>query len=186
MARKNILADLTGEAQPSPERAPVPMPAVGPGSAFAARGAPGMLTRSIGDLAEKANTAKELEAKLTAGQVIVELDATLIDPSFITDRMAQNDEAYAMLRTAIAAEGQNSPILVRRHPAKPGRYQVAFGHRRLRVAQELGRPGVLVEQVDARVPLQVGRLLQVEDDLRLGVEAQQEVADGRGGHRPAG
>jgi ParB family chromosome partitioning protein len=139
MARKNLLADLNEEVQPSAEHAPVSMPAARPGSAFAARGAPGMLTRSIGDLAAKANTAKELEAKLTSGQVIVELDATLIDPSFITDRMAQNDDAYAMLRAAIAAEGQNSPILVRPHPMKPGRYQVAFGHRRLRVAQELAR-----------------------------------------------
>jgi ParB family chromosome partitioning protein len=140
MARKNLLADLTGEVQPSAEHAPVSMPDARSASAFASRGAPGMLTRSIGDLAAKATAAKELEAKLTSGQVIVELDAPLIDPSFIADRMAQNDEAYAMLRAAIAAEGQNSPILVRPHPAKPGRYQVAFGHRRLRVAQELGRP----------------------------------------------
>jgi ParB family chromosome partitioning protein len=126
-----------------------------------------MLTRSIGDLAEKANTAKELEAKLTAGQVIVELDATLIDPSFITDRMAQNDEAYAMLRTAIAAEGQNSPILVRRHPAKPGRYQVAFGHRRLRVAQELGRPvrAVVRSLTDQELVLAQGQENSARADL---------------------
>jgi ParB family transcriptional regulator, chromosome partitioning protein len=105
-----------------------------------ARGAPGMLTRSLGDLAAKADAAKELEARLTSGQTIVELDTALIDPSFIADRMAQHDDAYAALRAAIAAEGQNSPILVRPHPDAAGRYQVAFGHRRLRVSQELGRP----------------------------------------------
>jgi ParB family transcriptional regulator, chromosome partitioning protein len=137
MARKNILDDLTTDAPAAAVQQPtVP---VGP-PPFAARGAPGMLTRSIGDLAAKASAAKDLEARLTSGQVIVELETEAIDPSFISDRMAQDDEAYAALRAAIAAEGQNSPILVRPHPKEPGRYQVAFGHRRLRAAKDLGRP----------------------------------------------
>jgi ParB family chromosome partitioning protein len=141
MARKNILGDLTAEAAAAgAERVPAPIAAGRPVSAFVARGAPGMLTRSLGDLAAKADAAKELEARLTSGQTIVELDTALIDPSFIADRMAQHDDAYAALRAAIAAEGQNSPILVRPHPDAAGRYQVAFGHRRLRVSQELGRP----------------------------------------------
>src|SRR6516165_2717885 len=167
MARKNLLAGLTAEVQPSAERTPVSIPAARAGSAFAARGAPGMLTRSIGDLAAKASAAKDLEAKLTSGQVIVELDAMLIDPSFITDRMAQNDDAYAMLRAAIAAEGQNSPILVRPHPAKPGRYQVAFGHRRLRVAQELGRPvrAVVRNLTDQELVLAQGQENSARADL---------------------
>jgi len=167
MARKNILGDLTAEAEPSAERAPVLMPAARAGSAFAARGAPGMLTRSIGDLAAKATAAKELEAKLTSGQVIVELDATLIDPSFITDRMAQNDEAYATLRAAIAAEGQISPILVRPQQATPGRYQVAFGHRRLKVAQELRRPvrAVVRSLTDQELVLAQGQENSARTDL---------------------
>jgi ParB family chromosome partitioning protein len=140
MARKNLLSDLPGEASPGAESAAVSMPVSRPVSAFAGRGAPGMLTRSIGDLAAKADAAKALEARLTSGQVIVELDAAVIDPSFIADRMAQNDEAYAALRAAISDKGQASPILVRPHPTASGRYQVAFGHRRLRVAAELGRP----------------------------------------------
>src|SRR5690348_10407329 len=140
MARKNLLEGLTEEGPAARERAPVPMGGARTVSAFVSRGAPGMLTRSIGDLAAKADAAKELEERLTSGQVIVELDAALIDPSFITDRMAHNDDAYAALRAAIAAEGQNTPILVRPHPTAAGRYQVAFGHRRLRVAVELGRP----------------------------------------------
>jgi ParB family chromosome partitioning protein len=154
--------------QPSADRAPISIPAPPPGSAaFAARGAPGMLTRSIGDLAARATAAKELEAKLTSGQVIVELDATLIDPSFITDRMAQNDEAYSTLRAAITAEGQNSPILVRPHPAKAGRYQVAFGHRRLRVAQELGRPvrAVVRSLTDQELVLAQGQENSARADL---------------------
>lgn len=138
MARKNILDDLTTgvEAAVMPAAS---APAARPSSSFAPRGAPGMLSRSLGDLAAKADAAKDLEARLTSGQVIVELDPAAIDPSFITDRMAQDDEAFAALRAAIAAEGQTSPILVRPHPEEAGRYQVAFGHRRLRVSRELGR-----------------------------------------------
>jgi ParB family chromosome partitioning protein len=140
MARKNLLADLTNdetEGTDSPARVSILEPHGGP--ALAARGAGGMLTRSLGDLAARADAAKELEARLTAGQVIVELDTALIDPSFIADRMAQSDEAYTALRAAIESEGQLSPVLVRPHPETAGRYQVAFGHRRVRVARELGR-----------------------------------------------
>jgi ParB family transcriptional regulator, chromosome partitioning protein len=140
MARKNILSDLTADVEAAAERPAEQVPLGRPVSSFAARGAPGMLTRSIGDLAAKADAAKELEARLTSGQVIVELDTQAVDPSFINDRMAHDDEAYVALRAAISADGQSSPILVRPHPKEPGRYQVAFGHRRLRAARDLGRP----------------------------------------------
>jgi ParB family chromosome partitioning protein len=139
MARKNILADLTAEAPAGAVQSPVSIGARRAVSAFAERGAPGALTRSISHLAANADKAKKLEERLTSGQAIVELDTAAIDPSFIPDRMAGNDDAYQALRAAIAAEGQNSPILVRPHPEIAARYQVAFGHRRLKVAQELGR-----------------------------------------------
>lgn len=139
MARKNILDDLTLGVEAAARMPAAPVPGARPASSFAPRGAPGMLSRSLGDLAAKADAAKDLEARLTSGQVIVELDPAAIDPSFITDRMAQDDEAYSALRAAIAAEGQTSPILVRPHPKEAGRYQVAFGHRRLKVSRELGR-----------------------------------------------
>ncbi|MFD1109562.1 plasmid partitioning protein RepB [Pseudoroseomonas ludipueritiae] len=138
MARKNLLAGLTqpkltavnSEASP-PRAAPLP---------FTSRGAVGAVTRSIDDLANKANAARELEARLTSGQVIVDLDPASIDASFVADRMAQDDEEYQALRESIAQSGQDSPILVRPHPAAPGRFQVAFGHRRLRAARDLGKP----------------------------------------------
>ncbi len=138
MARKNILSGLTGNKLTAVN---LPAPPVAALTTFAARGAPGSISRSIGEIAAKATAAKELEAKLTAGQTVVELDAALIDPSFIADRMPiQEDEAYGALKKAIAGDGQGSPILVRPHPGAPGRYQVAFGHRRLRVARDLNRP----------------------------------------------
>lgn len=141
MARKNLLAALTqpkltavnsdADAAAAPRAAALP---------FTSRGAVGAVTRSIDDLASRANAAKELEARLTSGQVIVELETASIDASFIADRMAQDDEDYRALRDSIDQGGQGSPILVRPHPASAGRFQVAFGHRRLRAAAELGRP----------------------------------------------
>lgn len=140
MARKNLLAGLT---QPKltavNSEAPSPAPARAAGLPFTSRGAVGAVTRSIDDLASKAHAAKELEARLTSGQVIVELDPTSIDASFVADRMAQDDDEYRALRESIEQSGQDSPILVRPHPETPGRFQVAFGHRRLRAAKELGK-----------------------------------------------
>ncbi|WP_296712845.1 plasmid partitioning protein RepB [Rhodoblastus sp.] len=99
----------------------------------------GAIGQSLGEFNEKAKRAEEIERKLTAGQVIVELDPTLIDPSFIADRMPSSAEGLADLTEAIREHGQFNPILVRPHPEKVGRYQVAFGHRRLRAVTSLGR-----------------------------------------------
>jgi ParB family transcriptional regulator, chromosome partitioning protein len=140
MARKNLLAGLTGAklTAVNPEStAPAARP---PGLSFAGRGAVGAVTRSIEDLAAKAHAAKELEARLTSGQVIVALDPAEVDASFMADRMAQDDAEFQALKDSIAQSGQDSPILVRPHPQAPGRYQVAFGHRRLRAARDLGQP----------------------------------------------
>jgi ParB family transcriptional regulator, chromosome partitioning protein len=166
VARKNILTGLTGSKLTAVNSSPAPP---GPALAtFAARGAPGSLSRSIGEIAAKATAVKELEAKLTAGQIVVELDAALIDPSFIPDRMGvPNDEAYEALKKAIAGEGQGSPILVRPHPTAPGRYQVAFGHRRLRVARDLDRPvrAVIKTLSDQELILAQGQENSVRADL---------------------
>jgi ParB family chromosome partitioning protein len=141
MARKNLLTSLTApkltavnseDAGTAPARA-VALP-------FTGRGAVGAVTRSIEDLANKANAAKELEARLTSGQVVVDLDPAVIDVSFMADRMTQDDTEYQVLKDSIAQSGQGSPILVRPHPVATGRFQVAFGHRRLRAARDLAKP----------------------------------------------
>jgi ParB family transcriptional regulator, chromosome partitioning protein len=167
VARKNLLLDVASEESDSVEPVPGPVAAVRPASTVTPRGASGMLSRSLDDLASRASAAKELEARLASGKVIVELDTALIDPSFATDRMAQDDDAYAALRTAIKAEGQKSPILVRPHPQAQGRYQVAFGHRRLRVAQELGQPvKVIVDSLsDEQLVLAQGQENSARADL---------------------
>jgi len=138
MARKNLLTGLTEKKTPNgpAEEGAAPR---SPSAAFSGRGAFGAVTRTIDDLAARADAARALEARLTAGEMVVELDPALVDSSFIADRMETDDESYRALRASISAKGQDSPILVRPHPTAPGRYQVAFGHRRLRAAADLGR-----------------------------------------------
>jgi ParB family chromosome partitioning protein len=99
----------------------------------------GAIGQSLGEFSERAKRAEEIERQLTAGQVIVELDPAVIDPSFIADRMPSSIETVTNLTDAIREHGQINPILVRPNPDAAGRYQVAFGHRRLRAIASLSR-----------------------------------------------
>lgn len=99
----------------------------------------GAIGRSLGEFNERAKNAEEIQRKLLEGQVIIDLDPALIDPSFIADRMPVSSAELAELTDAIRQHGQFNPILVRPNPKMPGRFQVAFGHRRLRAVTSLGR-----------------------------------------------
>jgi len=142
MARKNLLLGISERKLTSvnSDDAAASRTQRSPPLAFSGRGALGAVTRTIDDLAAKAELAKELEARLASGEVIVDLSPDDIDGSIVIDRMSHDDENYRILRESIRGKGQDSPILVRPHPTIGGRYQVAFGHRRLRAASELGRP----------------------------------------------
>jgi ParB family chromosome partitioning protein len=98
----------------------------------------GAISQSLGGISEKVKRAEEIEQKLVEGQVIVELDPALIDNSFVPDRMEATEEQNVVFRELIREHGQNVPILVRPKPNGAERYEVAFGHRRLRAARELG------------------------------------------------
>lgn len=82
---------------------------------------------------------EDLKALVEGGQTVVELDPNLIDESFIRDRMEDSTESIADLARQIESQGQLVPILVRPHPHQDGRYQAAYGHRRLKAAASLGR-----------------------------------------------
>lgn len=71
---------------------------------------------------------------------VVNLDPDVIDGSFVTDRINDDDDALQDLVAAIGERGQDTPILVRPHPTVSGRYQIVFGHRRTKAARVLGRP----------------------------------------------
>ncbi len=96
------------------------------------------VSESLDGYNEKVKHAAEIEHLLTAGQTIVDLDPDLVDASFVRDRMEATEEQNAAFREMIREHGQAVPILVRPHPGDPNRFEVAFGHRRLRAARELG------------------------------------------------
>ncbi|HHV67852.1 plasmid partitioning protein RepB [Brucella intermedia] len=126
MARKNIFESVMRD-EPAAEQASQPVENVS--RRF---GAAKSLSASIDELAKQA--AQKLD-----GETIVELDPAQLDVSFVADRLPETDgEEYRELLEAIRERGQDSPILVRPHPETSGRYMIVFGHRRARVARELG------------------------------------------------
>lgn len=127
------------DAQPSPTPAPNRLrPLLGLDRPIKPSSALGAISQSLGGITDKVKRAEEIEQKLIQGQTIVELDPELVDNSFVADRMESTDEQNAAFRELIRQHGQNVPILVRPRPEDTARYEVAFGHRRLRAARELG------------------------------------------------
>ncbi|BDA87213.1 putative replication protein B (plasmid) [Aureimonas sp. SA4125] len=124
MARKNPFATLLDEGQ----RPEVAQPALD----YAMKGASRSLLSSIDEMATRAD-------KLIQGETIIDLNPDVVDPSFVKDRLVADEQEFNDLVDAIRERGQDSPILVRPHPSKGGRYMVVFGHRRLLAAKALGR-----------------------------------------------
>jgi ParB family chromosome partitioning protein len=152
MARKNLLSGLLDESVSGPdeirgkELTAVNLTggrsstAAEPLSPISGRGAVGAMSRSLELLTAEVEAARSVEAQLLSGANVVELDPGLVDPSPVPDRLPVSAETQAAFTAAVRDHGQQVPILVRPHPTVGGRYQVAFGHRRLRAANELGRP----------------------------------------------
>ncbi|TGQ13621.1 MAG: plasmid partitioning protein RepB [Mesorhizobium sp.] len=150
MSRKNLLTSFTERKLTAVNSDPGSdlSPAV---ERNRSRGAFGAITRSIDELAEKAQTAKEIESRLLEGATVIELDPDTIDISFVSDRIGDDKETFEELVEAIRQRGQDSPILVRPHPGVIGRYMTVFGHRRARAAKVLGRPvKAVVKELDDR------------------------------------
>ncbi len=97
--------------------------------------------RSMGLALDRVEEEKlALQRALATGLTIVELDPDLVEPSIIRDRLSGSGGAnFESFRQSIAERGQEIPILVRPHPTLEGRYQVAYGHRRLKAVSSLGR-----------------------------------------------
>lgn len=133
MARKNLLEGLADLQDDQPSVVSYPM-----------RGAGKSLVRSLDELAKQAD-------KYLEGEVVIEIDPDSVDASFVQDRLAQDNDDFRELVEAIRTRGQDTPILVRPHASVEGRFQVVFGHRRLRVARELGRKvKAVVKSLDDR------------------------------------
>lgn len=128
MARKDVFANITAPQESGTERRATP--------GYATRGASRSMISSLHELAEKAALADQPQS----ADAIVELDTALVENSFVSDRLGDDDAAFAELLEAIKERGQDTPILVRPHPTSDGQYQIVFGHRRARAAKALGRP----------------------------------------------
>ena len=123
---------------------------------------------SLGEMGAQAAEAQALRAALAAGETAVDLDPALVDPSFVLDRLdrvGDDDPDFRAFVEDMRVHGQLTPILVRPHPDRPGRWQIAFGHRRWRAAGRIGRP--------------VKALIRPLDDAALVVAQGQENAQRR-------
>ncbi len=134
MARKNLLAGLADSEEAAPASA----------AAYPMRGASKTMIRSLDELARQAD-------KFLEGEAVIDIDPSDIDGSFVSDRLEDDAEQFEALKAAIAERGQDSPVLLRPHPDRAGRYQIVFGHRRVRAARELGRSvRAVVKAIDDR------------------------------------
>jgi ParB family chromosome partitioning protein len=115
-----------GNSAVAPQHASPTQPIQGmQSSAFGPRGgAIGAVTRSI----------EQLKA-----HAVLDLATDVIDASLIADRLADTGDDHKLLVASIREHGQQVPILVRPHPDHEGRYQIAYGRRRLRALKELGQ-----------------------------------------------
>jgi ParB family transcriptional regulator, chromosome partitioning protein len=98
--------------------------------------------------------SRALQEALATGASVVDLDPNSIDASLVRDRLLDADDpSFLTLKESLREHGQEVPILVRPHPQREGRYQAAYGHRRLMATRELG--------------LKVKAVVRVLDDRQL-------------------
>ena len=130
MSRKTTINSLFGP------RGDAPVPKSASASPDRVRtGAISAMGSSLKQLTESAKAASRLQEQIAAGAVVVELDPDKIDVSPVADRIATEiDPSFDELVESMRGSGQQVPILVR--PVQ-GRYQIAYGHRRVRAAQIL-------------------------------------------------
>jgi ParB family chromosome partitioning protein len=138
MSRKSTIDALfgkkAGESLGAPNAAERTVPAVRTG-AVAAMGA------SLQQWTAAQRSSEELQSQLAHANTVIEIDPAMIDPAPVRDRLSiENDPTLEALVRSIESAGQQVPILVRPHPDAPGRFQAAYGHRRIAATKRLGVP----------------------------------------------
>jgi ParB family transcriptional regulator, chromosome partitioning protein len=102
-------------------------------------GAISAMGSSLKELTEGARAAAKFQEQIETGTVLVDLEPDVLSGSFVKDRLPTPVDAnFESLVASIREQGQILPILARPHPKEPGRYQIAYGHRRVRAAAILG------------------------------------------------
>ncbi len=158
MARHNIFDNAMKATKP--QEGDFIQPAASSFQLVAKFGAAKSISSSIDELASQTN-------QLVEGASVIEIDTALIDASFVADRMDGDDEAFNELVEAIRIRGQDSPVLLRPHPNKDGRYQTIFGHRRVKALRALERPvrAVIRSMADIELVLAQGQENSVRSNL---------------------
>lgn len=170
MARKNVFSLVESDASPAVEGEP-PFANSRPLAGFEKplkRASPvGAISQSLGGVHEKAQRVDALEKQLAQGQAIVELDTAVVDSSFVVDRLGVSSEDQELLVSQIREHGQQVPILVRPHPEREGRFQVAYGHRRLSAVKKIGGPirAVVRDLTDEQLVVSQGQENNARTDL---------------------
>lgn len=104
-------------------------------------GAISAMGSSLHEMAENAKQATKLQQQLADGEAVISIETASIDTSKIVDRIPIDvDPAFDALVESIAEHGQQVPILVRPNPNASGRFQIAYGRRRVKAAEKLSRP----------------------------------------------
>lgn len=112
-----------------------------PGIPRTSSGAVKAMGLTLSSMTREVEEAKALRQALEEGERVVAMETDKIDVSFISDRLSdeeRDDPDFSALVESMRENGQQVPILVRPHPQAHGRYQVAYGHRRLKAARRLG------------------------------------------------
>lgn len=127
MGRKDLLAGLLDAKLPAgnPIKSEPRVSSANGLNAAGGRGAIGAVSRSF----------EQLKA-----QAVTDLSPDDIEASPVADRLPSSSEDNADLVASIRDHGQQVPILVRPHPENEGKFQIAYGRRRVRACAELGRP----------------------------------------------
>ena len=135
MKKRQTLESLLA---PNSDNRPEPVQTLSPQVTSGALKAMGM---SLRQMSEDAAQTQKLRDQLISSDNVLEIDPATVDGSFIRDRidLTGNVEFEALLQS-IAETGQQVPILVRPHPETSGRFQVAYGHRRLAALRQLKQP----------------------------------------------
>lgn len=138
-----VRAPETKSVQPPPEAEPAGPSAAPAAPGRASSGAVRTMGLTLTSISREMEEARALREALENGERILALDPDKIEASFISDRLSdedRDDPDFLLLVESMRETGQQVPILVRPHGETPDRYQVAYGHRRLKAARRLGQP----------------------------------------------
>lgn len=103
-------------------------------------GALNSMNSALNDLALQARHADELASLLANGETIIDIAPENIDPSPFKDRLDDyTGPDFSQLLDSLRYTGQMTPVLVRPHPETEGRFQTAFGHRRIEAMRQIGK-----------------------------------------------